>query len=91
MFASDGHHKAHTSYFSPCLLPPAHTKTVSQPGRKLIWFNSKGKSATDEKTVSRDKAKLCKNLHWLQIWGERIVWLKKENKKSYAGGEMCGP
>lgn len=76
----------HTRPISPHRLPPpTHTETVSLSGRKLIWFNSKGKAATDEKTVSREKAKLCKILHRLQIWGEKIVWRKKKKKK--AGGE----
>lgn len=89
MCANDGHHKAHTSYFPHCLPSPTHTETVSLSGCKLIWFNSKGKPATGEKTVSREKAKLCKILHWLQIWGEKIVWWKKKKKKKTKGGGEC--
>lgn len=82
--ANDDHHKIHTSYFLQCLLPLTHTETVSLSGCKFIWFNSKAKPDTDEKTVSREKAKLCKNLHQLQIWGEKIVG---ERKKTEAEGE----
>lgn len=68
----DGHYKAHTSYFSHCLLQ--YTQRLHLlAGRKLIWFNSKRKPATDEKTISRGKAKLCKIQQRLQIWGEKIV------------------
>lgn len=79
MCANDGHHKAHTSHFPHYLPSPTHTETVSLSARKLIWFNSKGKPATDEKTVSREKAKLCKILHRLQIWGEKTHGRKKES------------
>lgn len=72
----DGHYKAHTSYFPHCLLQ--YTQRLHLlAGRKLIWFNSKRKPATDEKTISREKAKLCKIQQRLQIWGEKIVWWMK--------------
>lgn len=80
VWTSDGHHETQT-----CLLfwqaSPSRTATVSLSGRKPIWFNSKRKPATDEKTVPREKVQLCKTEHRLHIWEEKK--LKAEGECVY--------
>lgn len=54
--------------------------------RKRIWFSSFKKPGSEGKTVSREKAKLCKIQCRLQIRGEKVGKRKKISK-----WRMCRP